>query len=68
MWWCGIVFGLLAIVTGIRMIKREEGPDLRHKRYGTVYGQNAVTQGKTILIFGVLTIILCITIIFLQKP
>ena len=67
--WCGLILGLLSIVAGIRMIKTEEGIDLRHKHYGEVYGKDAAAQGKGAVVIGMGIIIFTIIItVALKNP
>jgi hypothetical protein len=65
--WCVLVFGLIMIVGGIRMIRTGEGLDLRHKHTGTVYGEQAVNQGKGAVALGILVIIFAVAMMVLQK-
>lgn len=57
---CGLIFGLLSVVTGIRMIRTGEGPDLRQKRLGNVSRETAIKQGKGAILLGVIIILFSI--------
>lgn len=65
--WCGIVFGLVCILGGVRMLRTGEGIDLRHKHTGMVYGEQANSQAKGAIILGVFVILFSIVLMVMQN-
>ncbi|NPV40224.1 MAG: hypothetical protein HPY72_02625 [Anaerolineae bacterium] len=65
--WCGIVFGLVCILGGVRMLRTGEGIDLRHKRTGMVYGEQATSQAKGAITLGVFVILFSIVLMVMQN-
>jgi uncharacterized protein YjeT (DUF2065 family) len=58
--WCGWIFGIIFVISGIYMIVTKRGWKVMSKRHEDVTDQEAVSQGVLALIigFGIIAIIL----------
>jgi hypothetical protein len=65
--WCGIVFGLVCILGGVRMLRTGEGIDLRHKHSGMVYGERAEQQARGAIALGILVLLFSIVLMVMQN-
>ena len=50
--WCGWIFGIIFVVSGIYMIVTKRGWNVMSKQHEDVTGQQAVSQGTLALVIG----------------